>query len=125
MRYKETITSIPTYNDGCFELYEIKQKDTTYPEEYIKKVTSKSIWFRELSISNNLKFQADQREVNLTMKIRIPQTKEITSMNVLKIGKEYHKVFNAYHFVNDEGFKETDLTLQDYPNPILEERKSE
>ena len=41
MRYKENITLIPTYNDGCFELYEIKQKDTTYPEEYIKRVTRK------------------------------------------------------------------------------------
>ena len=54
MRYKENITSIPTYNDGCFELYEIKQKDTTYPEEYIKRVTRKPIWFKELSISNNI-----------------------------------------------------------------------
>ena len=120
MRYKENITSIPCYNDGKFELFEIKQKDSTYPKEYIRRVTNKPIWFRELSISNNLKFQADQREINLTIKIRIPQTKEITSMNVLKIGTEYHKVYNAYHFINEEGFKETDLTLQEYPNAVLE-----
>lgn len=120
MHYKESITNIPTYNDGMFELYEIKQKDSTYPDEYLKKVTNRPIWFKELSISNNLKFQAEQREINLTMKIRIPQTKEITSMNVLKIGKEYHKVYNAYHFINNEGFRETDLTLQTYSNVILE-----
>lgn len=120
MHYKENITSIPTYNDGKFKLYEIKQKDSTYPDEYIKEVPNKSMWFKELSISDKLRFEAEQREKVLTMKIRIPQTKEITSMNVLKIGKEYHKVYNAYHFTNSEGFKETDLTLEEYPNAKLE-----
>ena len=56
------------------------------------------------------------------MKIRIPQTKEITALNVLKIGDKYHKVYNAYHFTNKEGFKETDLTLEIYPNVILEDK---
>lgn len=125
MHYKENITSIPTYNDGKFKLYEIKQKDSTYPDEYIKEISNKPMWFKELSISDRLKFESEQREKNLTMKIRIPQTKEITSMNVLKIGKEYHKVFNAYHFTNDEGFKETDLTLEAYPNAKLEEKENE
>ena len=125
MHYKENITSIPTYNDGKFKLYEIKQKDSTYPDEYIKEISNKPMWFKELSISDRLKFESEQREKNLTMKIRIPQTKEITSMNVLKIGKEYHKVFNAYHFKNDEGFKETDLTLEAYPNAKLEEKENE
>ena len=37
-------------------------------------------------------------------------------MNVLKIGNEYHKVYNAYHFTNNEGFKQTDLTLVEYKN---------
>lgn len=122
MSYKENITSIPTYNDGKFKLYEIKQKDSTYPSEYLKEVENKSMWFKELSISDRLKFEAEQREKKLTTKIRIPQTKEITSMNVLKIGKEYHKVYNVYHFANNEGFKETDLTLEEYPNPEVEEK---
>ena len=125
MHYKENITTIPTYNDGKFKLYEIKQKDSTYPDEYIKEISNKPMWFKELSISDRLKFESEQREEKLTMKIRIPQTKEITSMNVLKIGKEYHKVFNAYHFTNNEGFKETDLTLEAYPNAKLEEKEDE
>ncbi len=124
INYKENITSIPTYNDGKFELYEIRQKDSTYPVECIKKIPNKPMWFKELSISDRLKFDAEQREKKITMKIRIPQTKEITSMNVLKIGKEYHKVYNAYHFVNNEGFKETDLTLEEYPNPNIMEEKT-
>lgn len=125
MNYKENITSIPTYNDGKFKLYEIRQKDGTYPEEYLKEISNRSMWFKELSMSDKLKFDAEQRDKKLTMKIRIPQTKQITSMNVLKIGKEYHKVYNAYHFVNNEGFKETDLTLEEYPNAKLEEKDYE
>lgn len=125
MNYKENITSIPTYNDGKFKLYKVMQKGGTYPEEYIKEVSNKSMWFKELSISDKLKFEAEQREKKITMKIRIPQTKEITSMNVLKIGKEYHKVYNAYHFTNNEGFKESDLTLEEYPNAKLEEKENE
>lgn len=125
MNYKGNITSIPTYNDGKFKLYEIKQIDSTYPDEYIKEISNKSMWFKELSISDKLRFEAEQREKTLTMKIRIPQTKEITSMNVLKIGKEYHKVYNAYHFTNSEGFKETDLTLEEYPNAKLEGKEIE
>ena len=128
MNYKDITmsrTTIPTYNDGCFKLFERKQKNTTYPEEYIKQVTDKPIWFKELSVSDRLRFEAEQRDKKLTMKIRIPQTKQITSMNVLKIGKEYHKVYNAYHFINDQGYKETDLTLEEYPNVILEEELNE
>lgn len=125
MNYKGNITSIPTYNDGKFKLYEVKQIDSTYPDEYIKEISNKSMWFKELSISDKLRFEAEQREKTLTMKIRIPQTKEITSMNVLKIGKEYHKVYNAYHFTNSEGFKETDLTLEEYPNAKLEGKEIE
>ena len=123
MHYRENTllrTTIPTYNDGCFKLFEIKQKNTTYPEEYIKEVTNKPIWFKELSISDKLRFDAEQRDKELTIKIRIPQIKEITSMNVLKIEKQYHKVYNVYHFINDEGYKETDLTLENYPNVKLE-----
>ncbi len=125
INYKENITLIPSYNDGKFKLFEIMQRNSTYPEEYIKEVPNKSMWFKELSISDKLRFEAEQRDKELTIKIRIPQTKEITSMNVLKIGNEYHKVYNAYHFTNNEGYKETDLTLEAYPNVILEDKEND
>lgn len=114
-------STIPTYNDGKFSLYEIKQTDDVYPVEYLKKVNNKSMWFRELSISDKLKFEIEERRKKITMKIRIPQTKEITVMNVLKIGKFFYKVYNSYHFTNNDGFKETDLTLEEYTNHKLEE----
>ncbi len=119
LNYKQSITKLPTYNDGVFEIFEIKTTDDTYSIEYLKSI-GKKMYFEELSISDKLRFEAEQRDKNLTLKIRIPQTKEITSMHVLKIGNEYHKVYNVYHFTNSDGFKQSDLTLLDYPNVRLE-----
>ncbi len=121
--FKENISLLPTYEDGKFEIYEIKQTNEIYSQEYLKKVSNRSMWYKELSISDKLKFELEQRDKIITFKIRIPQTKEITSMNVLKIGNNFLKVFNAYHFTNSDGFKETDITLEEYPNVILEENK--
>lgn len=120
LTYKQSITNLPTYNDGKFRLFEIHQTKSTYPVEYLKD-TGKDIWFEELSISDRLRFDAEERKKKITYKLRIPQTKEITSLHVVKIGKEYNKVFNAYHFTNKDGFKQTDLTLEEYPRVKLEE----
>jgi hypothetical protein len=120
--FKSNITEIPTYLDGKFRLFEIKQTDGHFPQEYIKD-TGKDIFYQELSISDRLRFESEQREKKLTLKIRIPQTKEITSLNVFKINDNYHKVFNVYHFTNKDGFKQSDITLENYPNPKLEEEE--
>lgn len=120
LTYKQSITNLPTYNDGKFRLFEIHQTKSTYPVEYLKD-TGKDIWFEELSISDRLRFDAEERKKKITYKLRIPQTKEITSLHVVKIGKEYNKIFNAYHFTNKDGFKQTDLTLEEYPRVKLEE----
>ncbi len=118
--YKQNITDLPTYNDGKFRIFEIKQTKDTYSIEYLHD-TKKDIWFEELSISDKLKFETEERKRKLTYKLRIPQTKEINSLCVVKIGNEYHKVFNAYHFTNKDGLKQTDLTLEEYPRAKLEE----
>ena len=118
--YKQNITNLPTYNDGKFRLFEIKQTKDTYPVEYLHD-TGKDVWFEELSISDRLKFEAEEREKKITYKLRIPQIKQINSLCVVKIGNEYHKVFNSYHFTNKDGYKQTDLTLEEYPRVKLEE----
>ena len=125
MNCKDNITSLPEYKDGCFFLYEIKQMDNSYPREYLHLISNSPFWFEERSISNTLKIESDARELKLTMKIRIPQSKQITSMNVLKVGESYHKVYNAFHFTNENGVKQTDLTLQNYENPLLEKKQEE
>ena len=120
LNFKQTITNLPNYNDGILELFEIQQTNDTCPIEYIKR-TEKKLYFEELSITDRLRFELEQRDKKITLKVRIPQTKEITSLHVVKIGDEYHKVFNSYHFSNSDGFKQTDLTLENYANPRLEE----
>lgn len=120
LTYKQNITNLPTYNDGKFELFAIKQTEDTYPVEYLKNM-KKEVWFEELSISDKLRFDAEERKRKITYKLRIPQMKEITSLHAVKIGDEYHKVFNPYHFTNKDGFKQTDLTLEEYPRVKLEE----
>ena len=119
--YKQNITNLPVYNDGFFKLFEIKQTNDKFAVEYLHDVGKPDIWFEELSISDKLRFEAEEREKKITYKLRIQQMKEINSLCVLKIGDEYHKVFNAYHFTNKDGFKQTDLTLEKYPRVKLEE----
>lgn len=119
LNFKQSITNLPVYNDGEFRLFEIKQTKDTYSIEYLHD-TEKVFWFEELSISDKLKFEAEERKKKITYKLRIPQTKEINSLCVVKIGEEYHKVFNAYHFTNKDGFKQTDLTLEEYSRVKLE-----
>ena len=119
LHYKQNITNLPTYNDGKLRIFEIKQTEGTFPVEYIHD-TEKEVWFEELSISDKLKFEAEERKRKITCKLRIPQIKELNSLCVVKIGNEYHKVFNAYHFMNKDGYKQTDVTLEEYPRVKLE-----
>ena len=67
--FKLNITEIPTYLDGFKgKLFEIKQKVVISQFEYIEDI-EKEIWFQELSITDRLRFEAEQRkEKNLTMK---------------------------------------------------------
>lgn len=119
LHYKQNITDLPTYNDGKFRIFEIRQTEDTFPVEFIHD-TGKEVWFEELSISDKLKFEAEERKRKITCKLRIPQIKDLNSLCVVKIGNEYHKVFNAYHFTNKDGYKQTDVTLEEYPRVKLE-----
>lgn len=121
LTYKQNITNLPIYNDGYFKLFEIKQTNDKFAVDYLHNTGKPDIWFEELSISDKLRFDAEEREKKITYKLRIPQMKEIDSLCVVKIGDKYHKVFNAYHFTNRDGFKQTDLTLEKYSRVKLEE----
>lgn len=121
LTYKQNITNLPVYLDGYFKLFKIKQTSDKYSIEYLSDANQPNIWFEELSISDKLRFDAEERKKKITYKLRIPQMKEIDSLCVVKIGEKYHKVFNAYHFINKDGIKQTDLTLEEYPRVKLEE----
>lgn len=119
--YKGTVMSIPTYNDGSFFLFEIKHSKDTFPQEKIKKVYDEEIFYEELSLTDSIIFENEKRDRKIVSKIRIMQDKNINSNHVLKIEDEYYHVFNIYHFKNSDGFPQSDITLEEYPNPIIME----
>lgn len=119
--YSLNITEMPVYLDGSFYLYKIEQANKTYPYEHIKLLFDDGFGYSELSISDSVLYENDKMERKISKKIRIPQDRLINSMNVLRIDNNYYRVYNIYHFTNKDGIKQSDITLEDYPNPIVEE----
>ena len=72
LNFKQNITNLPTYNDGILEIFEIKQTKDTCPIDYIHS-TGKKLYFEELSITDRLRFEAEQRDKKITLKVRIPR----------------------------------------------------
>ena len=102
---------IPEYTSGYFKLYRIEQDDTNdYSVEKLKD-TGYEIWFREISVFDKTRYQLEQGGKEVTMKIRIPQYKEIDSRCVCVIDGVQHLVYNATHVRDKEGNRETELTL--------------
>lgn len=107
-------TTLPTYNSGGAEIFEIRQeKIGDFPKEFIKSI-GMHLPFQRLSFSDKLRYEFEQRDRKITLKIRVPVTDELTSLHVLKIGEEFHRVYNIYNFINKDGIPETDLTLEKY-----------
>lgn len=106
------MTELPEYTDGCLQLYDISE-DTTqdFPKENIVKRSMSPIWFREISVFDRLRYEFEQSQKEITMKIRIPQYKEIDSRCVCIINGKQHLVYNAAHVRDKNGFPETELTL--------------
>lgn len=117
------ITEIPVYNDGSFLLYKLKQANEVFPYEQIEKLYDEPFFYEELSLTDNILFENDKMQRKIVKKIRIPQDKEITSINVLKINNLFYQVFNIYHFKNKDGYLQSDITLQEYINPNIVEEK--
>lgn len=115
LNYKQNITNIPTYLDGVLKLYKINQSDNQFPTEYLTDLNIE-IWFESISITDKLKYDLNQRNQNIYIKIRIPQIKEIGSLHVVKIDDTFYKIYNAYHFNNKAGYPQSDLTLEEYSN---------
>lgn len=104
-------SKLPIYVDGAFHLFKIANSDDLYPRQFLID-THMDVCFQELSIFDKLKYELSSAGTAITGKIRIPQYREITPDYVLKIGNEYHRVYNAAHFTNSEGYKQTDITME-------------
>lgn len=103
--------NVPEYTSGYFSLYRIKQEDTTdFPVEKLESAKM-DICYREISVFDKTRYELEQGGKEVTMKIRIPQYKEIDSHCVCLIDGVQHLVYNAAHISDKNGFKETELTL--------------
>lgn len=105
-------TQLPVYNDGIFHLYKIKSGDSSYQKKLID--MEMDICFRENGIGDSLKSELKQNDIQVTTKITIPQYRIIDPEYVVEIDGIFHRVYNAYHSTNKDGYKETTLTLEEY-----------
>lgn len=104
---------IPTFVDGFFDTYKVMEDTDLLATKYLSNLNIK-MHFQQLSASDKLKSTLNANGVDVTTKIRIAQYAAIDSNCVLKINGRFHKVYNAYHFVDKQGFKLTDLTLTNW-----------
>ena len=116
-RFKSDITEIPTYLDGYFDVYKIIDNDDLFPKDKAKLVVE-MFPYELLSFYDRTMFEADQRNIELTHKLRISQYKELDSMHLVKIGNEWHRVYNTIHFLNKDGYPQTDITLIKYNRKV-------
>lgn len=104
-------SKLPVYLDGVFHLYKIVDSNDLYPKQMLIDMKM-DICFQELSVFDKLKYELSSVDTEVTGKIRIPQFKTISSDCVLKIDAIYHRVYNAAHFTNSEGYRQTDITME-------------
>lgn len=109
---RKKMINLPEYTDGCFQLCDIVE-DTSqdFPKEIVAKRNIGVIWFREISVYDRLRYEFEQSQKEITMKIRIPKYKGIDSRCVCVINGKQHLVYNATHVRDKNGFPETELTL--------------
>ena len=95
--------ALPEYTDGVFELYCIENDESEdYPEEKLRD-TGMRFWYRELAVYDTTR---------ATLKLAIPQYKQINSKCVCIIGGEQHEIYNVAHITTKDGFRESELTLK-------------
>lgn len=113
--------TVPMYNDGIIHIYKIKETDDVQSSKYLED-TKIDLWYEELSISDRLRSQLNASNVDIQMKIRIPQYKKLDSMCVVKISNDFYKVYNVYHFADKDGFLQSDVTLVNWDGDVNEQK---
>lgn len=105
----------PTYNDGCFELYDIvsvaDEDSPDFPVAMIQRRNISAIGYRELAIYDRTRLTFEQTDTELTKKIAIPRWDGIDSNCVCLIDGVQHKVYNCAQVISKQGYPETELTL--------------
>lgn len=104
---------LPRYLDGFAKVFKLESTNENFPV-YEPNDLNIQLSFELLSISDVRRMEFEARGKRITMKIRIPQWREISVDHLLEIEGVKHKVFNAYHFKDKDGFPKTDITLEVY-----------
>ena len=102
------MATLPEYTDGCFELYDIVDRDG---ERKIKARNMRPVWYRDIAVYDRTRITFEQADKEVTMKIRIPKWDGISSDCVCMINGVQHKVFNKADVISNQGYLETELTL--------------
>lgn len=105
--------TLPQYLDGCLDVYSIVQSEDPRFIESLKNEHLR-LWFEERGITDRLRNELNSSKTTPERKVRIPQDRKIDNMTVVKIDDKYYRVYNAYHFINKDGFAQSDLTLLNY-----------
>ena len=108
------MATLPEYTDGCFELYDIVDRDG---ERKIKARNMRSVWYRDIAVYDRTRITFEQADKEVTMKIRIPKWNGISSDCVCMIDGRQHKVYNKADVLSSHGHMETELTLV---NPTMD-----
>lgn len=108
------MATLPEYTDGCFELYDIVDRDG---ERKIKARNMRPVWYRDIAVYDRTRITFEQADKEVTMKIRIPKWNGISSDCVCVIDGRQHKVYNKADVLSNQGYMETELTLV---NPTMD-----
>lgn len=104
--------SVPAYNSGVLELYEqVTETIGDYPKKALSRVDIAPIWYRELAVYDRTRIALEEAGKQITLKVQIPQYREIDSNFYVLIDGRYHKVFNAAHGLDKDGYPMTEITL--------------
>ena len=106
------MATLPEYTDGCFELYDIVDRDG---ERKIKARNMYPVWYRNIGVYDRTRITFEQADKEVTMKIRIPKWDGISSNCVCMIDGAQHKVYNKADVLSNQGYPETELTLINPP----------
>lgn len=101
---------MPAYNSGILELFKLSDDGGIYPKEVLKPCNIK-IWYRELNIYDNMKVQFNQNQIEVNLKIAIPQFRNIDSRSIIKINRDFFTIYNIVHVTSKDGIKESEMTL--------------
>ena len=104
--------ALPEYTDGVFELYRIENDESEDIQKKSSVIPECAFWYRELVVYDTTRAKLSADSIEVTLKLAIPQYKQINSKCVCIIGGEQHEIYNVAHITTKDGFRESELTLK-------------